>query len=559
MVAVNPRRLTLLACSIASLSLSPSADAAAVPGVVRSTPSSPTKQHARQQPPTMPMPMKRLFAKEEGATANASPSVKSSRRSQDPQGEVVSNGQQAQTRFHIRRRMEAREDTAGSPAPGTPGYVGIRDSANSTKGYLLFNPLTSTLESSTNNMTTLNAVYPDPGHCKLQMLMPNATEPYCATYDPMPPKPEPMRMTPCTNTSAVNSTQLFACDSGTGVVAPMWTTDKNATAPATTGTLNSRDAATENVTLVFVPSAPNAAAAQAVSPDSASASATTTVTTTVTATATPSFAAAEVNAPSSSITASDAQSTSSASSMSASPSIAAQQVDAASSSMTDPSSSATDSLSQPTSSASVTASSSAPATSSPVGALAVEMAAPSSTMSVVPSSSSAPSFSSAVSSMSADPSASSSSPASAAPSSTPIDAAAQADDSVSSSGAPSASSSACSMSGVPSSASSSSSAASATPVDAAAQADDSPSSMSSVLSASASSSVSSAVSATPSAVNASAVADNIVASNASASATASASSSASAAPSAAPPTSNEQAVFGANQGRGQPTAQWRRA
>ncbi|KAJ7626240.1 hypothetical protein DFH06DRAFT_1339380 [Mycena polygramma] len=186
MVAVNPRRLTLLACSIASLSLSPSADAAAIPGTP-SAPSSPTKQqHARQQPPTMPMPIKRLFANE-GATAKTSPSVKSSRRGQDPLREAVSKRQQAT--FRIPRRVVTREDAAG-----TPGHVDIQDSTtNSTQGHLLFNPLTNTLESSPNDMTTLNAVYPDPDHCKLQMPMANATDLIAPRTTRRPPSPSPCR------------------------------------------------------------------------------------------------------------------------------------------------------------------------------------------------------------------------------------------------------------------------------------------------------------------------------------------------------------------------------
>jgi hypothetical protein len=58
MVAVN-RRFTLVALSLASLSLT---DAAAIHA--RSSPSDPgsPSKHARQQAPTIPMPMKRMVA-----------------------------------------------------------------------------------------------------------------------------------------------------------------------------------------------------------------------------------------------------------------------------------------------------------------------------------------------------------------------------------------------------------------------------------------------------------------------------------------------------------------
>ncbi|KAJ6581056.1 hypothetical protein B0H19DRAFT_1060736 [Mycena capillaripes] len=401
MVAVNPR-FTLLAFSLASLSLTPSADAAAINARSSSSdPGSPSKAARQQQ--QLPMPMKRMVT---GKNVRADDV---SRRSKDlksrvaeantPLREAFLKSQQQQTHFHVpRKHVEAREDAAG-----TPGHVDIVSSTtNSTEGHLLYNATTYTLDASPNNETTLIMVRSDSNHCTLQMPIvnttTNATEAYCGTYDPAPMTPQPLRMEHCVNGSTPHSSQVFSCDSSTGVIAPIWSSggDRNATSannPSTgsTRTIDSRDTP-QNVTLVFVPNSKNDVAAQEVESDPDSASATTTVTTTVTATATPSFAVADFDAASSSLTASSSQSTSdlflSSTSSSPSPSFAAADFDPVSSTMDAVSS-------QPTFSSSPTGSSVAPASSSDtsrVGALAVEVApapsSPTESVSAVPSSAS---------------------------------------------------------------------------------------------------------------------------------------------------------------------------
>ncbi|KAJ7156880.1 hypothetical protein C8R43DRAFT_997509 [Mycena crocata] len=415
MVAVNPR-FTLLAFSLASLSLSPSADAAAIR--TRSDPGSPSKpaRHAARAPP-MPMRMVKV-----GKNTQELPNDVS-KRGKLHQSEAFAKRQQEQARFGIKHPVARRSPAAPRDvSPGTPGRVDITsptaNNESTTIGHLLLNT-TSTpyvLDASQNNMTTLYMVpsESDPRQCSLQTPIAtaqNATSPYCATFNPQPPAPEPLTMEPCFNATdpMPHKSQTFSYDHKTGVIQPMWFTGeddgmKNTTSSSAVSaqdvdsgngdtdnsdddfdesvdpppTLNSRDPPpAQDVTLVFVPSAPEKSNinAQEVSPSSESISSapTETVTTTVTETATPSSAAADVDL-ASSTTDSSSQS---ASVTSSDPFASATSL---SYSIADVSASTTDSSvsSTPSPTDTSVASSTSPDASS-VAALNVEVAAPSST------------------------------------------------------------------------------------------------------------------------------------------------------------------------------------
>ncbi|KAJ7460815.1 hypothetical protein FB451DRAFT_1499919 [Mycena latifolia] len=378
MVAVNPR-FTLLAFSLASLSLTPSAEAAAIHTRPSDTgsPSKPTRQHAR----ILPMPLQAMKRSDEG-TPKRGKFLKS-------RVAEVEKRQQAQARFDVKHRIARRDAEAPQVPTSTPGHVDItsptpssttgptNSTTNSTTiGHLLLNTTTTpyVLDASEKNMTTLYMVPFDSNHCTLQLPLfdptQNTTSAYCATFDPKPPAPEPLTMTPCFNASNETTphvSQTFLYDPRTGVVQPMWfngeddgntdetsantVNDEEVNGPnadaSESGTLNSRDTS-QNVTLVFVPNAvgKNEVDQQDVSPNSQSmsdvaAKTTDTVTTTVTASPTPSFVAADIDQSTTTDVPSQStsfpsdrflSSTTSSAASSATPSFAAADVNAASSS-----------------------------------------------------------------------------------------------------------------------------------------------------------------------------------------------------------------------------------
>ncbi|KAJ7493291.1 hypothetical protein B0H11DRAFT_2228072 [Mycena galericulata] len=363
MVAVNPR-FTLLAFSLASLSLAPPAAAAAI-DTRSSDPGSPSKL-ARQ----LPMPMK-LAARDTGKHRKQREDDAMSKGSKFHKsrvaGETVLKRQQEQAHFDMnrvtRRNVEARQD------PCTPGYVDITSpTGNSTDGPTnsttighLFLNSTSTpwvLDASQNNMTNLCLARSGSDNNSFMLQMPidvatqNTTTTYCATYNPNPPAPEPLTMEQCGSPSTPGASQAFLYNNATREIQPMWftppangTTNNGTASAASADTVNdeevndsddssslrSRDAQ-QHVTLVFVPNADVDAEEVSPSSESSTATMTATVTTTVTATAAPSFAAADVDtASSTSDSPSQSTSTTSSDDSSATPSFAAADFDAASS------------------------------------------------------------------------------------------------------------------------------------------------------------------------------------------------------------------------------------
>ncbi|KAJ7708837.1 hypothetical protein B0H17DRAFT_366665 [Mycena rosella] len=380
MVAVNPR-FTLLAFSLASLSLTPSANAAAIH--TRPTePGSPSKP-ARQLP--MPMRSIKTAVKDKRSDDDMS---KRGRVVEDVKtsGHAFSRRREAQAPFTVKSRVARSEDNTVQGRVSTPGHVDITSPNNSpeglnnatTIGHLLLNT-TSTpyvLDASEKNMTTLYMVPSDGNHITLELPLfdpaQNTTSRFCATFDPNPPAPEPLTMTPCFNSSNATTThasQTFLYDQSSGVVQPMWfngeddgKTDETSASTASTvndeevadpdadadasETLTSRDSA-QDVTLVFVPNTVAASEGDRQQDESEPATETDTVTKTVTASPTPSFAAADIDASSQSSTTTgiSSQSTSfpsdrylmsttSSDSFTVTPSLTVADVSSASSSMT---------------------------------------------------------------------------------------------------------------------------------------------------------------------------------------------------------------------------------
>ncbi|KAF8196905.1 hypothetical protein K438DRAFT_749024 [Mycena galopus ATCC 62051] len=303
MVAVN--NVALLAFSLASLSLSPSADAAAVRA--RSSPSDPgsPSKSSRQPASPLPMRMKRMVLESPGKRERAFDAMpKRLQKSRvvevdTPLRKAFLKRKQDQATFHVsRRHVEARQDSSAASVPaGDQGRVDLMR-GNTTVGHLVLNESNTppTLDASnataTDSKTTLYLVRSesaDASYCTLEMpASSNSTGPSCATFDPYPSQDEPLTMQPCFGNStaptarSTSLSQTFSYDPSTGFIAPVWDNSSSA------DNLDSRDTP-ESVTLVFVPT-PSAGAAEANDRDSQSASviATETVTTTVTATAIPS-------------------------------------------------------------------------------------------------------------------------------------------------------------------------------------------------------------------------------------------------------------------------------
>ncbi|KAJ7355750.1 hypothetical protein DFH08DRAFT_955207 [Mycena albidolilacea] len=425
MVAVN--HVTMLALSLASLSF---ADAAAV-NARPSAPDSPSKP-SRQHASPLPMPMKRMVDND-SPSRRQRPSDAMSKRSQKSRTTEVNTPLR---KAFMRRQKQAsfrapRSDDSPAESDAVPGRVDIfRD--NHKVGQLALNDTQKpyTLYASQNETTPLDMVSSGNGSCTIQRSIDST--PHCATFDPCPPAPESLKMTPCTTDLDPHSSQTFSYNSSSGEIRPMWRSNCTRSADiaplnSSTPTVGSRAETAKSVTLVFVPSAPAANEADVSQSASASASTSYVATETITTTVTASVGA------SSSTPASPASTSS--------PSVLAAQVDPVSStdsvSQTASSSSATDSSVASASSSVASASSSVASASSSVasasssavptpGALAVEVA--SASASAIPSASSS-AVSSSLSDSSASPAPSSVS--SVAASATPSAFAAAADPSVS--------------------------------------------------------------------------------------------------------------------------------
>ncbi|KZT00588.1 uncharacterized protein LAESUDRAFT_764499 [Laetiporus sulphureus 93-53] len=168
----------------------------------------------------------------------------------------------------------------GSQAPGVPGSIDIMSqTANSTTGQkiasLVLSPADNSTDSSENSTTAsfvlnasgtdqtqiylvawtsdssnstasgnstspsdssnLNSTMVDPSFIKvrLQVLVFDAfaaqMDKYCATFDANPPAPSPMTVEPCRRDAegTEHASQVFAYEPGTGVVRPLWYTDRD--------------------------------------------------------------------------------------------------------------------------------------------------------------------------------------------------------------------------------------------------------------------------------------------------------------------------------------------
>ncbi|KAJ7089827.1 hypothetical protein B0H15DRAFT_949077 [Mycena belliarum] len=361
MVAVNPR-FTFLALSLASLSLPPAAEAAAIRPSDQGSPSKPSRQHPR----AIPMPMKRSY---EARAAEV---------------KTFSKRQEGQARFSVKSRVDRRADAPPQVPSSTPGHVDITSPTNSTSGetgsttigHLLLNSTATpyVLDASERNMTTVFMV-PSPSdssRCTLQLSLfdaaKNATSQYCATFDPNPPAPEPLTMTPCFNASTTtpHTSQTFSYNSTSGVIQPMWyngeddgKTDDSSSSPSTVNdeevndsdadaseNLDARDAPKpQDVILVFVSNAAADDVSQQDFPSSSDSTSASASGTSTTASATPSSASVGQSSSSSGVSSQASQSASFPSDRfvsaipsatpSASSSFAAANVEAVSSSTTD--------------------------------------------------------------------------------------------------------------------------------------------------------------------------------------------------------------------------------
>ncbi|KAJ7777382.1 hypothetical protein B0H16DRAFT_956017 [Mycena metata] len=249
MVAVNR---TFLAFSLASLSL---ADAAVVP----SPPASPSKPGPEPSslPSIVPLPMKRMVRERANSTPKKSRFLKSRvEEVTTPLGAAFSKRQQDQARFDVHnvpRQVEEREDKG-------QGHVDITSptaDGNSTRiASLLYNSTTDNLDASPDRYSTMYMVSNDPHAAQdsmpVTLQMPinstdGTTSSYCATFDPSPPAPEPLTMTPCfTNSTAPtpHKSQTFVYNASSSVVQPMWN--------GTDSSVTQRDDNAKDVTLVWV-------------------------------------------------------------------------------------------------------------------------------------------------------------------------------------------------------------------------------------------------------------------------------------------------------------------
>ena len=90
---------------------------------------------------------------------------------------------------------------------------------NSTQVYLVPNPTgVNGTQSSGSNSTSVSRFQT----VNIQVPV-NGTTPHCATFDPQPPKPEPLTVEECNNgTETTHKSQVFAYYADSGVIRPMW-------------------------------------------------------------------------------------------------------------------------------------------------------------------------------------------------------------------------------------------------------------------------------------------------------------------------------------------------
>ncbi|KAJ7230636.1 hypothetical protein GGX14DRAFT_584069 [Mycena pura] len=375
MVAIHPH-FALVAVSLVSLSLAPSADAAAINS--RSAGPESSSKSLRQ----LPMPLRaRKSATKDGLKTKPGRGFGESRRRQflkSRTGGVESLLGEARRQEQVHFSTKNRGHAEARDVPQcTSGHVNITransDGSSMPIGYLVLNNDTTPpeLDASTTSQTILELVQFDDSHCTLRkdIYVPaqNQTITHCATYNRQPLTPEPLKMCPCDApaTCGPNASQDFSYDSDTGVIQPIWSdggsNNDTSTASADSEDVNdpdtndaemddgdngdsdsalaARDTPPTNVTLVWVPEECPVSAQEVTSDSQSSASSATmteTITTTVTATMY-SSSAADADTPSST-TDSSSQLTSTVSPV---PSPSALNVELAVPSSTDPADAAT--------------------------------------------------------------------------------------------------------------------------------------------------------------------------------------------------------------------------
>ncbi|KAJ7282069.1 hypothetical protein C8J57DRAFT_1560557 [Mycena rebaudengoi] len=234
MVAVN----ALLAISLASLSLTPSADAAAIRGRAPDA-GSPTKP-TRQRAPVLPMPM--MKAADKGKHREGTESISKrgkqhqARRPQQAPFAVGGSQKRAEPKHKSSNHggpSRRQENNESDQQPGVPGSIDIHSSnPDTTIAHLVRNDSSTpaVLDASQNSKSTFYLV-PSPSdddgssYCTLQipaMDVNNNTVQQCATYDPAPSKPGPLTMTDCSAPGDEHASQRFSYDPDTHVIRPMW-------------------------------------------------------------------------------------------------------------------------------------------------------------------------------------------------------------------------------------------------------------------------------------------------------------------------------------------------
>ncbi|KAL1661434.1 hypothetical protein GGF50DRAFT_105283 [Schizophyllum commune] len=255
---------------------------------------------------------------------------------------------------------------------GVPGFINIM-SDQKKLGSLILDTSNSShyvLDASEKNSTEMYLVSAGSGSGSEQYfvqiplidMQTASVVPYCATYDPNPPQAEPLTVEKCDNSTQAQThkSQYFAFDKETGVIHPMWYSDKDSTDDNTAaakavdgsdapegsdiasvtseGDLMSRDDSSQNmtaqsVTLVFTPAGTQVENVDDVTSSSISSTVSTSTASTATVSHTATSSAVSLTAaetPSSSSSASSATSTTisrSASATSSDPSPTAAALD----------------------------------------------------------------------------------------------------------------------------------------------------------------------------------------------------------------------------------------
>ncbi|KAL1677082.1 hypothetical protein EV122DRAFT_215025 [Schizophyllum commune] len=124
---------------------------------------------------------------------------------------------------------------------GVPGFINIM-SDQKKLGSLILDTSNSShyvLDASEKNSTEMYLVSAGSGSGSEQYfvqiplidMQTASVVPYCATYDPNPPQAEPLTVEKCDNSTPAQThkSQYFAFDKETGVIHPMWYSDKDST------------------------------------------------------------------------------------------------------------------------------------------------------------------------------------------------------------------------------------------------------------------------------------------------------------------------------------------